>query len=339
MFFGRKQIGIAMNKVLVIILFLTSNHLWAQFISKSKVPGQPYNKYQFANHQNNHTCTMYLSEFDSKSRLPLIVYIQGSGNSSLFSKDESQRIRPMSGHISWNEAVKGKAKLLIIEKPGVEYLDTGGVNFKFDQQFSLTAWSNTIQQAIQIIIHSELIDTSLILVAGHSEGGLVAATIGNKMKDRISHVAILAGEGPSQLYSLYKFADRGVFFNTEILSSSQLRIDSLKSAWKNILKDPYSVTNKFWGFTYLRWSSFLSTSVSEQLDGYSGNIFIIQGEADQQVYPESAVVLYTSLLAKNKNVQLDMVSGADHSFNNENNPTRADGWVKSIHKVLNWFIK
>ena len=97
-----------------------------------------------------------------------------------------------------------------------------------------------------------------------------------------------------------KYADQGVFFNTEILSSSQLRIDSLKSAWKNIMKDPYSVTNKFGGFTYLRWSSFLSTSVSEQLDDYSGNIFIIQGQADQQVYPESAVVLYTSLLAKNK---------------------------------------
>ena len=105
------------------------------------------------------------------------------------------------------------------------------------------------------------------------------------------------------------------------------------------MKDPYSVTNKFGGFTYLRWSSFLSTSVSEQLDDYSGNIFIIQGQADQQVYPESAVVLYTSLLAKNKNVQLDMVSGADHSFKNENNPTCADGWVKSINKVLNWFIK
>ncbi len=339
MFFGRKQSTILLINILLIGLIFYSNLLRSQIISKSKVPGQPYIQYQFANHQNGDTGTCYLSEYDSKMKLPLLVFIQGSGNNSLFGIDANQRIVPRYGHISWNEAVKGRAKLLIIEKPGVRYLDTAAVNLKFDQQFSLTTWSNTIQQALQIIIQSELIDTSRILVAGHSEGGLVAAVVVKNNKTRISHVGILAGEGPSQLYSLYKFADQGVYFNTAHLSSSPIRIDSLVSTWKNIMKEPNSITNKFWGFTYLRWSSFLSTSVSEQLQDYSGHIFIIQGDADQHVYPESAVILYATLMSKNKSVQLEMVPGADHSFKEVNAPPGVDGWIKSIHKVLNWFIK
>jgi len=74
---------------------------------------------------------------------------------------------------------------------------------------------NSIVGAINYTTQNEKIDTAKVLITGHSEGGIVASRVANLMKDKISNVAIMAGEGLSHLYSLYKFADDGTFFNTK----------------------------------------------------------------------------------------------------------------------------
>lgn len=83
-------------------------------------------------------------------------------------------------------------------------------------------------------------------MAGHSEGGVVASRVANLMKDEISNVAIMAGEGPSQLYSLYKFAEDGTFFNTKghNMPTSEERINYVKEKWNAILANPTNTEKK-----------------------------------------------------------------------------------------------
>ncbi|MDY3530262.1 prolyl oligopeptidase family serine peptidase [Riemerella anatipestifer] len=320
-------------KILFIFLFLT-NSIFAQKAKIDFLSNQPYDKYELAS--ENDSLTFYLSVTSHKEDLPLIVYIQGSGMSSLFA-EQNNKITPTLGHMTWFNVGQEKYRILIVEKPGIKYLQTGQSK-SFDQNFSLENWSNRIVNAINYVTEHEKINKQKILVVGHSEGGVVASRVANLMKDKISNVAILAGNGATQLYSLYKLADNGTFFNTKEhnMPTSEQRLSYLKEQWKNILFEPNNTEKKFWGFTYLRWSSFLKTSVMEELSDYNGRILLLQGTSDKAVYPETATIAYTTLLTKGQNVELEFIENADHSFNILDKP-QIDGWKMVIEKTINWF--
>ena len=182
---------------------MCSNLLKGQILlSKVKVSRQPYFKYDIETRAHD-TITFYLSEFNQQIKLPLIIFVQGSGNNSLFTKD-SIGITANYGHINLPYISKDKAKVLIVEKPGVGFLmgDRNGLtaNKKFNERFALQTWTATIEVAIKYVIKYENIDSTKILIVGHFEGGIVAAKIAHELKPLITHIATLAGEGPSQLY-------------------------------------------------------------------------------------------------------------------------------------------
>lgn len=317
------------------LIFLTSS-IYAQNAKIEFLPNQPYDKYELK--KDKDTIIFYLSVTSHKENLPLIVYVQGSGMNSLF-ENRNGKIVSTSGHRTWFIVGQEKYRVLVVEKPGVKYLQKGESE-SFDHKFSLESWSSTIMNAIDYVIQNEKIDKDKILLAGHSEGGIVASKVANLMKDKISNVAILAGEGPSQLYSLYKFADDGTFFNTKEhnMPTSEQRISYLKEQLNNILSEPNNTEKKFFGFTYLRWSSMLKTSVIEELLDYNGKILLLQGTSDKAVYPETSIVAYTTLLTKGKNIELELIENADHSFNILDNP-EIDGWKMVIEKIIQWFEK
>ncbi len=320
-----------------LIIILHANGIFSQdSVLVEKVKRNPYYKNILINNEQD-KITYYLSEFDKEKALPLIVYIQGSGYHSLFSKTK-QSVIPTSGHIDLTYLAKGKAKVLIIEKPGVYFLDIMSPNARneeFDQRFSLESWSERIQTVINKVLNTEKIDTSKIMLMGHSEGGIVAARVAKLMPKKITNVCIMAGEGPSQFYSIYSFAKSGIFFS-DISSNSKERIDYFLKIWDDIMKNPTSTKKFFWGFTYLRWASFLRTSVIDELIGFDGTILVLQGEEDRHVNPEAAKVLFTSLLSKGHAIQLVTIEGADHSFLEKNSDV--NGWKQAMNIALNWFL-
>lgn len=325
------------NVKLILLFVILSNLTFAQKAEIKFLPNLPYDKYELKSEKD--TNTFYLSISSYKNNLPLVVFIQGSGMNSLFTTGQNGRIRSEYGHMTWFGVAQEKCRILIIEKPNVEYLQSGGSK-EFDEKFSLESWSEKIVEAINYVTKNEKIDTNKILIAGHSEGGIVVSRVANLMKDKISNVAIMAGEGPSQLYSLYKFADDGTFFNTEEhnMPTSEQRLKYLTDKWQEILSDPNNTEKKFWGFTYLRWSSMLKTSVIDELTNFNGKILLIQGLSDKAVSAESAIVAYTTLISKGRNVELELIENADHSFNISDQP-EVDGWKMVIEKTYNWFIE
>lgn len=326
-----------MKITFTIVIFLVSQYCIAQKENiKEKVSGNPY----FKNVINVHgdQITYYISEFEREKKLPLIVYIQGSGYHSLFVKN-GKNINPTSGHINLPYLSKGKAKILIIEKPGVKFLDDiqqDKRNPNFDKNFSLENWSERIVNTIDYVLSTENINGSKVMLLGHSEGGLVAAKVAKKMKNKVSNVCIFSGEGPSQLYSLYSFAESGLLFK-EGKNNEEERIEHLLKYWKEIRKDSLSTDKFFLGFSYLRWHSFLKTSVIEELSSFKGHVLVIQGQLDVNMNPEASKILYTSLLSKGIDIKLEMIDDADHSFNIIKNESVTSGWEEVLNIALKWF--
>lgn len=317
-----------------IFFLLLNNSIFGQKAKVEFLPDMPYDKYELKSGKD--TITFYLSVSEKKGNLPLLVFVQGSGMNSLFTKSENGQTRAEYGHSVWFNVTKENYRILVVEKPGVKYLQTGESK-SFDSKFSLESWSKTIVTAINYTTKFEKIDTTKIFLVGHSEGGLVASRVTNLMKNKIAKIAVLAGEGPSQLYSLYKFADDGTFFNTpeHNMPTSEQRLRYLTDTWKEILANPNSTDKKFWGFTYLRWSSMLKTSVIEELTNYNGKILFLQGILDKNVHPETATIAYITLLTKGKNVKLELIENADHSFNLLEKP-EINGWKMVLEKTIQW---
>lgn len=317
-----------------LFFLLFTNSIFGQKAKVELLPDMPYDKYELKSGKD--TITFYLSVSEKKGNLPLLVFIQGSGMNSLFTKSQNGQIQAEYGHSVWFNVAKEECRILVVEKPGVKYLQTGESK-SFDRKFSLESWSKTIVNAINYTTKFEKIDTTKIFIVGHSEGGLVASRVTKLMKNKIAKIAIIAGEGPSQLYSLYKFATDGTFFNTpeHNMPTSAQRLSYLTDTWKDILANPNSTDKKFWGFTYLRWSSMLKTSVIEELTNFNGNILLLQGMLDKNVHPETATIAYTTLLTKGKKVNLQLIENADHSFNLLDKP-EIDGWDMVLEKTIKW---
>jgi predicted esterase len=326
-----------MKMHLTLLFWIVAGH-FSSFGQKAKVdflPDLPYDKYELKTEKD--TITFYLSISSKKGNLPLLVYVQGSGMNSLFTKSPDGRIRAEYGHMTWFDVAKEAYRILIVEKPGVKYLQTGKSK-SFDSKFSLNNWSKTIVNAINHVGKFEKIDTRRIFIAGHSEGGVVASRVASMMKSKVAKVAIMAGEGPSQLYSLYKLANDGTFFSSteHNIPMAEKRVKYLTDTWQDILTYPTSTDKKFLGFTYLRWSSMLKTSVLEELANYNGKILLVQGTEDKNVHPETATIAYTALLAKGKTVTLQLIKNADHSFNITDN-LNLNGWKIVLEKMIQWY--
>src|SRR5262245_61870004 len=70
------------------------------------------------------TVTFYLARAPEKApadKLPLVLFIQGSGCQSLFQKREDVVTAGVQSLLL--AETKGRARVLVVEKPGVQYLD------------------------------------------------------------------------------------------------------------------------------------------------------------------------------------------------------------------------
>lgn len=294
------------------------------------VPGQPYTRHQVQD-ELGRTVTYYLSEVEPGADLPVVLYVQGSGNSSHFGQREG-RIVPQNGHIVFPEVFAGKAQVLIVEKPGVKYLDGGTGNLaeapkEFLEEHTLDRWVTALRAAAKA-------SGGVSLVVGHSEGGLVACRFARL--EQTPCVATLAGGGASFLFDLMSLARKGHFFQ-RISEDPQKRAEYIAEQWRKIEANPDSTTDFFFGHPYRRWSSFLSSSPMEELTQYSGAVFIGHGAKDDAMDVASSDALYAELLAKGREVTYARVEDANHSFAPADRSR--DGWTEITAQIRDWWLQ
>jgi pimeloyl-ACP methyl ester carboxylesterase len=216
--------------------------LLAGAVVEDQVVGQtPFRRY-FAEDGSGRRIVFYLSGAPSGNRpLPLVVWIQGTGCSSHFGRHAG---RITSGLQSVLYSVTGgRAVVLAVEKPGVQFLDEvddmKNCRPEFLANYTLDRWAGTIADAIAAAQTLPRIDPSRTLVLGHSEGGIVAMRVAN-VSPRVTHAASLSGGGPAYLFHIAEFVrHKGLDPEKEV-----------HPCWDDIAEDPDSTSKFCWGQTF-----------------------------------------------------------------------------------------
>lgn len=309
------------------------------------VSRQPYDRYATSDVLGRRI-EFYVSEgvaADDAEALPLILYVQGSGASSHFIEHEGH-IVGTHGHNYLADAVRGRARVLLVEKPGVHFMDNPpdpgsarGASEAFRHEHTLDRWVIALCAAIDGARTLPGVGDGGVMTMGHSEGGLVACAVA-AADDRVSHVVSMAGGGATQLYDLIELARHGQFFQ-QAGDDPDARVEALLTQWSAVMADPDSADTMFLGHPHRRWSSFLRTSPVQQLLKSGANVMIVQGVADTAVHPSSADILRAELLAHGREPVFRLISGADHSLVR----TGADGsrenlWDEVMCDAVDWFL-
>jgi pimeloyl-ACP methyl ester carboxylesterase len=296
------------------------------------VGDKPFRRY-VAEGRDGKPITFYLSTQQPPSHpVPLIVWIQGTGCSSQFVSIGGRMSRGLQGVLY--SVARGRARVLAVEKPGVEFLDdppgdgvdASACRLEFRAEFTLDRWATTIADAIQAAQKQPGVDTSKTLVIGISEGGIVAMRVSN-VPPVVTHAASLSGGGPVYLFNMAEFMrSKGLDAEKEVYA-----------CWSDILKDPDSATKFCWGQTYRQWSSFMKTSVIAEALKSHALLYFAHGTADTQQTIAGFDVLRAELAAKQRNAVFERIEGADHALDLPNQKV-PEGLEAVFGRVEDWFL-
>lgn len=273
--------------------------------------------------------------------VPLVVFIQGSGSGSHFIRVDD-KIGTTTGFPHIHDALKGRGRVLVVEKPGVDPFSQPAhpgsaedASETFRSEHTLDRWAEAVEASIRSALTLPGIDPSRLMVIGHSEGGLVAARVAAD-EPRVTHVACLAGGGPTQLYDFFAMARRGGMFD-RVSDDPDQRVAWLRDQWAGVMSDPMS-TDKLWlGHPHRRWSTFCSSSPVEQLARSHAKVYIAQGTADTSVSPDTADILAAELIARGRDVTLNIIQGGDHGF--FTTPPRDGTGMQGVFlDAVRWFL-
>jgi dienelactone hydrolase len=291
------------------------------------------------------TITFYLSKTkDPAVRLPLVVCVAGSGSQSLFVEvdtPQGKRIATGGPESAIRKEHGDHVRLLVVEKPGVRFLDKPGrmggaedSSEEFRREHTLERWSAAVGAAMEVGRGLPGVDGSRVLVLGHSEGGIVACRVAAEHPS-VTHVAVMAGGGPTQLYDLIELARRGKIGPP---GDPEAGVKFVLDGWRQVMENPDATDAYFMGHPHRRWTSFCQSSPIEEIVKSRARVLIAQGTADTAVLPESADVLYAELLARGRDVTYEKVEGGDHGFMNPADADPRAGWLVTNRKAVAWFI-
>jgi pimeloyl-ACP methyl ester carboxylesterase len=319
-------------------------HDLPQLTDEARTLGIPFHRYSTTDALGR-TITFYLSvpaAKDSAVKRPVVVWIPGSGCQSLFSK--------LGEHVAGGlqnlllQAARGRVRVLVVEKPGVKYLSQParpgsalGASDEFLKEHTLPRWAEANVAALRAAWELPDVGTARTLVVGHSEGGIVAARVAAELP-RVSHVASLAGGGPTQLFDLVANAVRPQ--NDDKPGDAERRAQAIYDEWAKIQQDPESVARFWMGHPYRRWSSFLKRSVVEELLRTKARIYIAAGTRDPVIPIAAHDMLAAELRAHGCDVAAERAEGADHGFQTEDMPKTGPpmGMQSLFGRVLDWFL-
>jgi uncharacterized protein (TIGR03067 family) len=291
------------------------------------------------------TITFYLSQQPkgTSEKLPLALFIQGSGCASHFSQRDGKTFGGLQNLLL--TAAKGRLRVLVVEKPGVRFGDRpkqpGSAeegSLEFRREHILPRWVEAVNAALKASQQLPEVDWTRTLVIGHSEGGIVAAHV-SAANPLLTHVALLAAGGPSQLFDLVELAaQRRQPDETPV--AAEARVQEIYDGWAKVLADPDNADKLWLGHPYRRWSSFLKTSPQEGLLASQAAVFLAHGTADQSVPVASFDVLRAELAARGRDLTAERLDGCDHGFRKSDAPPGSfDGFQALLGRVVEWFFQ
>jgi uncharacterized protein (TIGR03067 family) len=304
--------------------------------------GIPFDRYTTRD-KLDRTITFYLSHAPkgASEKLPVALWIQGSGCASVFSQRDGKVFGGLQNLLL--AAQKGEFRVLVVEKPGVAFgavpkqpgsAEEGSAEFR--REHTLPRWVEAVDAALTATHRLEDVDWTRTLVVGHSEGGIAAAHLAAR-NSQITHVAVLAGGGPTQLFDFVEFAAQARPTD-RTPADVQARVADVYAGWAKVMADPDSADKLWLGHPHRRWSSFLRTSTLEGLVAARASVFAAHGTLDKAVPVASFDILRAGLAARGRDLVAVRLEGRDHGFRKADDaPGDISGFQDVFGRVAAWF--
>ncbi len=315
----------------------------AKLVATAAELGTAFDRFETADGLGR-TISFYVSAGrDKDAARPLALFVQGSGATSVFQKSPDGRVGAGLPGLLLREG-KGAIHVAVVEKPGVEFLATldrpgtaAGASAEFNREHTLPRWAEAVGAALRASAALPGVDASRVLVAGHSEGGIVAARVAAAHSALVTHAGVLSGGGPSQLFEMAESARRPRSPD-EPKDEREKRVESVYATWAEIMADPDSATKMVWGHSYRRWSSYLAESpLDHLLAAKTARIFVAYGTEDESSPTVSNDVLRAELVRRGRDVVVQRRIGEDHGFRKPSDPPGPGSLPDVFRALVEWF--
>ncbi len=267
------------------------------------------------------TVVIHVTKTKSKEKRPLLVYLDGSGNYPLF-------YRKSNGNYNTSVAfdIVKYAKdhtIVLISKPGIPFSDSlrydrgkayYPTNEVYDRSYSLQWRAEAASKAINYVMKQMPVDPKYIVVMGYSEGSQVAPSVA-VLNSKVTHVVCFVGNGLNQLYDFMINARLDADRNIITAEQAQRTVDSLYAEYAKIYADPLATDRKWFGATYLKWSSFSRTTPLENMLKLKIPILYIAGGKDNnQTIIDMDYVKLEFLRQGKTNLTYKVYPNSNHGF-------------------------
>ena len=269
---------------------------------------------------------------------PIVIFLVGSGCNAAFRLKDGQLRDTLYGLV--REAAP-EAVVATPEKRGVPFGHFNGRGSAIGCPDAFVAHATLAQRrddAIRTLdgLRAQGFQGRQVLVVGHSEGAEVAAAVAGARPD-VTHVAFLAGGGPSEGVDAAFFARRRAVAAGAGPEEVERAVAEVETDFRAILADPGSTRKFYSGHAYRYWSSYLDHAASESLAKARAKVFVAHGSADANVPIESFDFLVMELVRARRDVTVRRIPGAAHDLVPPGDrPADADP-MPIFGEVMAWF--
>jgi len=282
---------------------------------------------------------------------PLIVYLQGSSNFPLFWLNPNGSYSS-STTLDFN-SISNDYHIILISKPNTPLVDSitiapsGRKQYPikegYREKYSLDWRVNSADKVINDAIKKLNIDSSTIIVWGHSEGSQVAPAVAVKNK-KVTHVIAMMGNALNHLYDFILMERLSALKGEKSNKKAQLNIDSLYIEFEKIYDDPKSTEKEWFGETYYKWSSFTVNSPIENMLKLDIPILYIAGGNDHHSILNMDYAKLEFLRKGKENMTYKVYPNCDHFFMEvKTDESGKKVWVDRLDEVngfaLEWVAK
>lgn len=282
---------------------------------------------------------------------PLIVYLQGSTNFPLFWINPDGRY---SSGITLNvDSISTDYHVVLISKPNTPLVDririapSGRKQYPmqegYREKYSLDWRADSADRVIDDVIKKLDVDSSTVIVWGHSEGSQVAPAVAVKNK-KVTHVIAMMGNSLNHLYDFILSERVSAFHGEKSNEEAQSNIDSLYAEFEKVYQDPKSTIKEWFGETYYKWSSFSLTSPLENMLKLDIPILYVAGGEDRQSILNMDYAKLEFLRKGKDNLTYKVYPNCDHFFlETKTDESGKKEWIDHLDEVnafaLEWITK
>lgn len=338
----RWQIGLMISALLSGAPLATADDAvdgWnVKFIKNDKLP-KGFRQFEILRSDGSKQAA-FLADKSLEKKLPLMIFVDGSGAHSQFFYENGKRGYGLYGALA-NRAAD-QYHVATPEKRGVKFGEMGSVGAAENASKEYAAHATLEDRVAEIrllideLIKQPAVDKRKVLVFGQSEGADVAAAVAAE-DPRVTHLAFLAGGGPTQLFDLIVLRRKEMTKEGATPEAIEDSVRELEKDYREMFADPDNEEKLFMGHAYKRWTSFCSRPPIDSLVRTKAKIFAGHGSEDKAVPIEAFDLLVVDLIrAGKKDVTVRRYPGRDHGLAPPGTNSNSAPLKDIFDEILKW---